>query len=446
MFALLQSTTKAPATAFSPLEAGIVIILCAFTALMSQMALAVFNDGVRPFLLDFIRGKTTRGEMTSISFGLSAGFIFGLGAPLFFSTGVLNPWLLFLPTDILGILSPRRWIAPILGAAWGALVIFALGPMNTAAKALPVDFLGALQNIATPILFLFALFPAVAVAYQFGRLKGAIAFVVTAVALVLTVRFLPDVFPGSLALVAGIVMLVFFALQKDLAERRAMSPEDRAALRDAADDSFFAQNAERLRRNVLWFLPLGALIAAMVNLGIFAGGEATSFIVQKGNLAAAAQLDFYRAFGFLPLIVTTALASGAYQVAGFTFVYPLGYLAPNIVVAAIGGALLFGVEIYLLSYIGKGLSALPSLRESSDHIRDSITSTLGIAILFGSILAGNAMAGGLGIALVGGLYVFNEALDRPLVRLAAGPTAVIITGILLNVLFYLQLFTPIKGS
>ncbi|WP_425547434.1 YhfT family protein [Actinomadura vinacea] len=40
------------------------------------------NDGVRPFLLDFIRGNTERGEMTAVSFGLSAGFVFGLGAPM----------------------------------------------------------------------------------------------------------------------------------------------------------------------------------------------------------------------------------------------------------------------------------------------------------------------------------------------------------------------------
>jgi hypothetical protein len=148
----------------------------------------------------------------------------------------------------------------------------------------------------------------------------------------------------------------------------------------------------------------------------------------------------------LPLIVTTALASGAYQIVGLTFVYPLGYLAPNPIVAVIGGAILFGAEIYLLSYIGRGLSLLPSLRESSDYIRNAITNTLGVAILFGSILAGNAMADGLGIALVGGLYALNEALNRPLVRLAAGPTAVIITGILLNILFYLDLFTPPKGG
>ena len=83
------------------------------------MALAVFNDGVRPFMLDFIQGRTTRTATTAVSFGLSAGFIFGLGAPMALSSGVLNPWLVFLPTDILGILSPKKWLAPMLGGGLG---------------------------------------------------------------------------------------------------------------------------------------------------------------------------------------------------------------------------------------------------------------------------------------------------------------------------------------
>lgn len=36
----------------------LVIVLCALTAYISQRALAVFNEGVRPFLLDFIQGRT----------------------------------------------------------------------------------------------------------------------------------------------------------------------------------------------------------------------------------------------------------------------------------------------------------------------------------------------------------------------------------------------------
>jgi len=66
-----------------------------------------------------------------------------------------------------------------------------------------------------------------------------------------------------------------------------------------------------------------------------------------------------------------------------------------------------------------------------------------VAILFGSIAAGNAMAGGVGIAVVGGLYALNEALGRPVIRMAAGPVAVILAGIAFNILAYVHLFTPI---
>ena len=442
---------------FSLAQSLTVVAVCALTALVSNMALAVFNDGVRPFLLDFIRGNTKRGEMTAVSFGLSAGFVFGLGAPMALSTGVLNPWLLFLPTDILGIFAPRRWLAPILGGAWGALVVFGLSGANNAAHDLPVDFLTAMQEIATPILFLFLLFPVIAIASQFGRVHGAITFAVEIAIVVISMKVWPDLFPGALAMAAGVLMLLGLALSKDLRERRAARPAEPADAPGAARipveeekpadaaASLFGANAERLRRHLPWFAVLGAALAVMVNLHIFAGGEATSFLVAKGDFGEAAQVDFYRAFGFLPLIATTALASGAYQIVGFTFVYPLAYLAPNAIVAGVGGALLFTVEVLALAYIGKGLAALPSIRDASDHLRSAIGKTLEIAILFGSIAAAAKMGGGLGIALVGGLYLLNESIGRPIVRLAAGPAAVVVAGVVLNVLYWIDLFTPVKG-
>lgn len=444
---------------FSVPQALTVVAVCALTALISNMALAVFNDGVRPFLLDFIRGNTNRGEMTAVSFGLSAGFGFGLGAPLALSTGVLNPWLLFLPTDILGLFAPRRWMAPIFGGAWGALVVFGLSGANNAAHDLPVDFLTAMQEMATPILFMFLLFPVIAIATQFGRVHRVVTFAVEIAIVVLSMKVWPDQFPGALAMAAGVLMLLGFALAKDVRERRtaAAGAAERADAPGAATmpvdgkpagdpvASLFGANAERLRRHLPWFALLGAVLAAMVNLHIFGGGEATSFLVAKGDYGEAAQVDFYRAFGFLPLIATTALASGAYQVVGFTFIYPLAYLAPNVAVAAVGGAVLLTVEILALSYIGKGLAMLPSIRDASDHLRNAIGKTLEIAILFGAIAAAAKMGGGLGIALVGGLYLLNESLGRPVVRLAAGPAAVVVAGIALNVLHWLDLFTPLKG-
>ncbi|UNS99475.1 YhfT family protein [Streptomyces tubbatahanensis] len=434
-----------------------VIVLCALTAFISHMALAVFNDGVRPFMLDFIHGRTTRSATTAVSFGLSAGFIFGLGAPMALSSGVLNPWLLFLPTDILGLLSPKKWLAPLLGAGWGAVVVFGLNGANEVAHDLPVDFLTAMQQMSTPILFLFTLFPVLAITKQFGRVWGAVAGVVELVLVVATMKLWPDMFAGALAMAVGVLMLIGLAVRRDLAQRKAdraaeaargETVADQDSAQAAEDDpmaSLFSASATRLRRHLPLFMLLGAGVCLLAQMHIFGGGEATSFLIAKGHISEAAQVDFYRVFGFIPLIATTALASGAYGIAGFTLVYPIGYLMPNPVLAVIVGAAVFALEVLALSYIGKVLGKLPSVRDSSEHLRNAITDSLHLAILFGSLMAANAMGAGLGILIVGGLYLLNEAMGRPVVRMAAAPAAVIVGGILLNVLYWLDLFTPVKG-
>ncbi|MFF9510338.1 YhfT family protein [Streptomyces sp. NPDC014724] len=444
-----MSTTLAAGTSldFTLAQQLTVIALCALTAYISHMALAVFNDGVRPFLLDFIQGRTTRSATTAVSFGLSAGFIFGLGAPMALSTGVLNPWLVFLPTDILGMLAPKKWLAPILGGAWGAVVVFGLNGANNVAHDLPVDFITAMQQMSTPILFLFTLFPVLAITKQFGRTWGAISGVLEFALVVMTMKVWPKMFAGALAMAVGVLMLIALAVAKDMKQRKA----DRAAgvtevvLEDDPMASLFSASAARLRTYLPLFMVLGAGVCVLAQMHIFGGGEATSFLIAKGQYSEAAQVDFYRVFGFIPLIATTALASGAYGIAGFTLVYPIGYLMPNPFLAAVVGAVVFAAEVLALSYIGKLLGKLPSVRDSSEHLRSAIGDTLQLAILFGSLMAANAMGGGLGILVVGGLYLLNEAMGRPVVKMAAAPAAVIVGGILLNVLYWLDLFTPIKG-
>ncbi|MFJ1698861.1 YhfT family protein [Streptomyces sp. NPDC088252] len=444
-----MSTTLAAGTSldFTLAQQLTVIALCALTAYISHMALAVFNDGVRPFLLDFIQGRTTRSATTAVSFGLSAGFIFGLGAPMALSTGVLNPWLVFLPTDILGMLAPKKWLAPILGGAWGAVVVFGLNGANNVAHDLPVDFITAMQQMSTPILFLFTLFPVLAITKQFGRKWGAVAGVLELALVVMTMKVWPKMFAGALAMAVGVLMLIALAVAQDMKQRKA----DRAAgvteavLEDDPMASLFSASAARLRQYLPLFMVLGAGVCVLAQMHIFGGGEATSFLIAKGQYSEAAQVDFYRVFGFIPLIATTALASGAYGIAGFTLVYPIGYLMPNPFLAAVVGAVVFAAEVLALSYIGKLLGKLPSVRDSSEHLRSAIGDTLQLAILFGSLMAANAMGGGLGILVVGGLYLLNEAMGRPVVKMAAAPAAVIVGGILLNVLYWLDLFTPIKG-
>ena len=41
-----------------------------------------------------------------------------------------------------------------------------------------------------------------------------------------------------------------------------------------------------------------------------------------------------------------------------------------------------------------------------------------------------------GSLIVGGLYLLNEAMGRVVVRMAAGPAAVVVGGVVLNVLYW----------
>jgi hypothetical protein len=209
--------------------------------------------------------------------------------------------------------------------------------------------------------------------------------------------------------------------------------------------SLFSASATRLRRHLPLFMVLGAGVCLLAQMHVFGGGEATSFLIAKGDHSGAAQVDFYRVFGFIPLIATTALASGAYAIAGFTFVYPIGYLLPSPWLAVLAGAAVFAAEVLALSWIGRMLGRLPSVRDSSEHLRNAISESLWLAILFGSLLAANTMGGGLGILIVGGLYLLNEATGRVVVRMAAAPAAVLVGGVLLNLLYWLDLFTPVKS-
>jgi len=79
-------------------------------SVLSQRALAVFNDGVRPSSWIFT-GETERAQMTAIASAYQRlSLAWGANS---FSSGILIRGWLFLPSDILGILSPKRGCALI---------------------------------------------------------------------------------------------------------------------------------------------------------------------------------------------------------------------------------------------------------------------------------------------------------------------------------------------
>ncbi|RSL31517.1 hypothetical protein D7Z54_19960 [Salibacterium salarium] len=429
----------------------LVTLLTAATALLSHFGRAVFHDGLRPIMPEFIEGRMNRGEMSSVAFGLSVGFIASIGISFTLSTGLLNPWLLFLPTDILGVFAGKAWLAGLLGAGWGIAVVVGLTGVQAALTAFPVDFLGAMGELSSPVLAGFALFPVLAIVYQFGWRKGIVAgSIVLLVRVVIEQGLLPEslnLLPEAGQLFIGTVLLVIFALSKD----RKHSSNGETEVEEG--ESIFVERTQRLYKGLPFFALVGALVAIVANLQYFAGSEVSVFTLHDAYTAdsaaetnsliqQAALSDLLRAIGFIPLIATTALTTGVFGVVGLTFVFPVGYLMPNPVLAGIAGAIVLSIEVLMLSRLGKVMERFPSLREASDNIRTSISSVMEIALLVGSVLAVLEMGSVTGFTIFALLYLFNEATGRPVIRLALYPLAAIGTGVILNILYYLQLFTP----
>ncbi len=428
----------------------IVVVACltGMTSLLAHRSAAVFHDGIRPILPQLIEGYMNRREAGSIAFGLSIGFVASVGISFTLKTGLLNAWLLFLPTDILGVLAMNSLLAFGLGAIWGVLILTCLLPVNHLLTALPVDVLGSLGELSSPVVSAFALFPLVAIFYQFGWKHSIIAAVVVLMTRVVVVRYFPHLNPESIEIFVGMMMLLAIAITHDIRHR---GDEEM----DASGLSVFEERTSRIIKNLPYIAIVGALIAAAVaSMKIFAGSEVSIFTLEKAYSAGitpeqsqtlvnqAALAEFMRGLGFVPLIATTALATGVYAVAGFTFVYSVGYLAPNPWIAAILGAIVISAEVLLLRSIGKWLGRYPSVRNASDNIRNAMNMLMEMALLIGSIFAAIKMAGYTGFSIAVAIYFLNESIGRPVQKMAAPVVAVMITGIVLNILYWFGLFVP----
>jgi hypothetical protein len=436
---------------FTPVHLSVVMAVCALTAYLANRALAVFNDGIRPFMLDYRNGGIPAREVAVAGLRLASGFVVGVGVFIGVASGTLNPFLLFLPTDVLGILAPRRWLAPLLGAAWGAVAFCGLGLAYRGAVSLPVDVIGAIAPVLQPILYLFPLFPVLAVGYQYGRARAVMALVAVTVVLVGGGLAWSAVTARWLALSMGFVLLLLWAAHEEVSARRA-----RAAGADAQSaasgeggpnpvEELFREHGRDLRRRLPLFALLGAGVALLANQHLFAGGEVSGFAVRDGAFASAGQLDLFRAVAYVPMLATAALATGCYGASGLLFVYTVGYLAPAPWLAVAGGALLLVLEVLLLPRLRRAFTAAPTLRDLSDNVRNAMYLTFETALLVGAVLAGAQMAAGLGILLVGGFYLLNETLGRPVLRMAAGPAAALLAGLVLNVLHAVHAL-PTLGS
>ncbi|MGI6364221.1 MAG: YhfT family protein [Bacillota bacterium] len=408
--------------------------LGALGAIMANRGIAVFNDGLRPVMPEFIEGRMSRQELAATAFAMSFGLVIGFGIPVSIAASIILIHSVFLGTDIIGTSTPSGKagfvLAGVIGAAYGLGILVGLQFIVDIFGKLPVDFMGNLGAVSAPVVAAFAAFPALATGMQYGYKKGLLTLLFSLLARQLAVWISPITLgsasitlnaEGS-ALIVGMLFLLFFAMS----EKPSGESVDLAAL--------FSDRMKRIRKNAPFLMVVGGLVAAATSYGLLAGDPISLNLMSEGNLTDAGFAALARAIGFIPLIASTAIATGVYGPVGMTFVFAVGLFITNPILAGIVGAVVIGAEVLLLDRAAALLDRFPGLRNAGDNIRNAMTRLLEVALLVGGMNAANAIVPGLGFLVVGGLFILNDIAGRPVVRMAVGPIAAILVGVLANIL------------
>lgn len=426
------------------------LIIAAIGALASVLAnkgIAVFNDGFRPIVPQYFEGKISRKELGAMSFAISFGLVIGFGIPTSIAATILLIHCLLLTTDIIGTWCPDTTmgtiIAGVIGALYGVGILVGLEVIVKVFAALPYNFLSTLGSVSKYVVVVFAIFPALAVAYQHGLKKGGITAALTVLVYFLIKKYGIFAFGAykialngeGMAMLAGTICMLVFA-----ATMKVDSTDSNTALVNV-----FSEKVAKIRKNWILLAIMGGLVAAATSMSLVAGDPTSLALLAKGAYSEAALAAFARAIGFVPLIFTTAIVTGVYGPVGCTFVFVIGLLFHgNPLVAAALGAIVMVVELVLINVFAKGMDKFPGVKDMGEHIRTSMNKVLEIALLVGAVVAAEAMAAAVGLSGIGALFVIgclllNRVSKKPIVELAVGPVACIAFGVLINALILVKL-------
>lgn len=425
------------------LEYIIVGLTGGLAAYLSNQNIAVFNDGLRPVLPEYTEGRMDRKALFATSFALSFGLVIGFGIPFSLTTKIVLIHSILLGTDIIGTLFSDKKIvsiacAVVLGVLYSLGIVLGLKFVVELFAKLPINFLPAMAQLGSPIIITFCLFPSAVTAHQYGIKKGLIVFAGTVLVRQLiahygvlsfgasTVKLNPD----GMALLAAVTLMLAFAMKE-----KTEGPGANAAL-----VGLFSARITSIKKHILILSVMGGLLAAAVSGGVLAGDPVSLNLLAENKTTEAGISALARAIGFVPLVGTTAIATGVYAPAGMTFVFAAGIFFRNPYLAFILGFVIIFLEILCLERIAIFMDKFPGIKKCADQIRSSMSAILEFSLIVGAMIAAHAMAPGFGFLIVGGFYTLNRYFKKPLVPIAVGPIAVIFTGLLINVLSLVGLF------
>lgn len=428
------------------IELVVIALLGGLASILTNKGIAVFNDGLRPIIPEYLEGKIGKKEIAATSFALSFGLVIGFGIPVSIGAAILLVHSVLLMTDIIGAWAPEGKkgliIAGAVGALYGVGLVLGLEAVVDAFAMMPVDFMPALSAVGAPVVIGFSIFPAVAIASQHGFKKAGVTFIASILTLFLVKQFGTfDLGNGTeltlsaegMSLLVGMVFMIVYAVQ--VKSDGTNSNESLV--------SVFLERVNKIKKNWMWLALTGGLVSAATSLMLMAGDPISLNLLAEGKYNEAMLAAFARSIGFIPLVFSTAIVTGVYSPAGATFVFVSGILLRGnpILAFAVGAGLMF-VEVQLLSLIAKGLDKFPGIREMGEHIRTAMNRVLEIALLIGGAMASEQIAPGIGFFWVIGILLLNKKAKKPIVEMAVGPIAAVSLGILVNILNLIGLFTP----
>ena len=425
----------------------VVIAIGALASMLANRGIAVFNDGFRAIVPQYYDGQISRKELGAMSFAISFGLVIGFGLPTSIAATIILIHCLLLTTDIIGTWCPDSKTgliaSGVIGGVYGLLLLVGLEFIVKLFGLLPYNFLNDLGSVSVYMTIAFAIFPAVAVAYQHGFGKGAITAVITVIAWFLFKKFGTfnidathkfTLNADGMAMLVGVIMMLIFAAQ--------IKGEGAS---NAALTKVFSAKLERIRKN--WFLLaiMGGLLAAGTSLSIVAGDPASLAALGNGQNVEGGMIALARAIGFVPLVFTTSIVTGVYAPAGCTFVFVVGmFLFGNPLVALLVGAAVMIVELLLINVFANVMDKMPGVKEMGEHIRTSMNKVIEITLMVGAVVGAEKTAAAVGLSGIGAMFVIGCVLltrrsKKPIVEMAIGPVACILFGLLANVLLLIGL-------
>lgn len=431
----------------SVLTVVVMALLGGLSAYLANQNIAVFNDGLRPIYPQYLAGNIDRKSLFATSFALCFGLVIGLGLPVSIAGKIILVHTVLLGTDIIGPLFKDNrnggFISAGVGAVYTVLLMFGMDTLLKVFSLFPIDFLGNLGSVGDIIIVAFCVFPALAIAYQQGFVKGGVVLVLTLLVKQFTVLYGKLTFGGvtvalsadGMALLFGIVAMVFLAVTE----------KKKGGGNAASAFSLFENNIKRIKGNILILSISGGLVALATTLMLIAEGPASLTMTAEGQISEAALTALGRCLGFIPLVMTTAIIAGVYSPAGTKAVHVPAILLINAgILGMVGsfviGCLIMAIEVLLLGYIAKGLDKFPGMKDLGDNIRTSMSKVLDLALLVGGMLAANKIAPTMGYIWVIGFYFINKTSKKPIPEMAVGPLAAIILGIAVNLLHFVGMF------